>query len=180
MSLVLIVPHVLLVPPIPATAIAPSMMASWLSNQLRNLGKFSRQPIVQGDESHQNDREYHRFARTFPFVGTWEQAQQVATSYDVVLVPSPSVTLDPTEVGREKIEQALLGSVNAFFGVEASSKREALRLVAALECEPGSVLSAKKSHPVLEALQWISIVEDSKLVEFVRQYVIIVDSVQSV
>jgi hypothetical protein len=89
------------------------------------------------------------------------------------------MTLPAGELSREAIEAALVAAANAFFGTESTSRRRALDDIASIQCEPGSVLAAKKRHPIMEALQWLPIVEDSKLVEYVRQYVIIVEGLAS-
>jgi hypothetical protein len=179
---------VLLVPPIHQTLINPAMMSNWLANQLRNLGRFASSPSIPGDDSHQNDREYHRFARTFPFVGDWEQAQQVADSFSVILVPSPTIHLrrevlsglsDVVQASREEIEDALHECVCRFFGIEVGP--DDLQTLAALvkgSLVDGDVAKAKKGHPILEALLWISSVDDAKLLEYVKQFAIPVEKLE--
>jgi len=181
--------HILLVPPVPATVVSPAACADWLATQLRGLGKFSSSPSNPADESHRGDREYHRFARTFPFVDTWEQAQRVANSFGCELVLSPIVYLpavyftnyvsvDP-QLARETIETSLIHGANRYFDVESSSLGELKSLLAlkAKTADPESILAAKLRHPILEAIEWIDNIPERHLPSFVAQYVIAIESV---
>lgn len=178
---------ILLVPPVASTILSPGACANWLATQLRGLGRFASSPTVAGDALHSNDREYHRFVRTFPFVDTWEQAQQVVESFGCTLVPSPVMYL-PSEylvdysltdesVAREVIVEALISTTNAFFDSDLTDLDLALDNLRSRQVEPGSIMEAKLGHPILEALEWIDIVPTRKLVLFLNQYVIISEKV---